>query len=82
MLGDAGSGRQYSQLPFQVWDPDSRDEMFGALLNEESNGDSDMQKHLVSAKQALAMQAKELVRYLKFDDGYDKCIDSTANSNK
>ena len=81
MLGDAGSGRQYSQLPFQVWDSDSRDEIFGALLDEGSNGDSVLQKNLVSAKRALEMQAKELVRYLTFDDGYDECIDSTADSN-
>eukprot|EP00571_Detonula_confervacea_P008706 CAMPEP_0172320928 /NCGR_PEP_ID=MMETSP1058-20130122/41797_1 /TAXON_ID=83371 /ORGANISM="Detonula confervacea, Strain CCMP 353" /LENGTH=802 /DNA_ID=CAMNT_0013036289 /DNA_START=92 /DNA_END=2501 /DNA_ORIENTATION=+ len=79
MLGDVGLGRQFSQLPFDVWDPKDRDEIFGTLLLEESHMDSAKRKSLLSAKNALEMQAKELLRYLMFDDGYKECIDLTSN---
>mmetsp|Transcript_39313 Transcript_39313/g.83914 ORF Transcript_39313/g.83914 Transcript_39313/m.83914 type:complete len:836 (+) Transcript_39313:107-2614(+) len=86
ILGNVGLGRQYSQLPFQVWDPNSRDEIFSSLLDEEIDEDNslgmefDTWKSLSSAKEALKTQAKELVRYLMFDDGYGECIDATANT--
>ncbi|KAL3759448.1 hypothetical protein ACHAWU_000747 [Discostella pseudostelligera] len=66
MLGDVGLGRQFSQLPFDAWDPGSRETIFGG-----NNTGSE----LVMAKKALEIQAKELLRYLMFDDGYEDCID-------
>ena len=95
LLGDVGLGRQYSQLPFNVWDPSVREDVFGSLLNDTSTKvdadvkkgllsvvaiDTEMKKSLVSAKQALNMQAKELLRYLIFDDGYKECLDLTVSS--
>lgn len=79
MLGDIGLGRQYSQLPFQLWDPKYRDEIFDDVLDEGSNMDPEMRKTLRSAKEALGVQAKELLRYLIFDDGYEECIDLTTS---
>mmetsp|Transcript_12481 Transcript_12481/g.26567 ORF Transcript_12481/g.26567 Transcript_12481/m.26567 type:complete len:817 (+) Transcript_12481:170-2620(+) len=81
ILGDIGLGRQYSQLPFGVWDPRFNDELIGELPAEVSDEDSAMQKSLSNAKQALEVQAKELMRYLMFDDGYDECIDLASNPN-
>lgn len=80
MLGDIGLGRQYSPLPFQVWDPDFRDEFFSNMLDGGSNVDYKVRKSLQSARQALKIQSKELLRYIMFDDGYDECIQSTTSS--
>ena len=66
MLGDVGLGRQFSQLPFDVWDPRSRETIF------EWNNTA---HEFTLAKRALDIQAKELIRYLMFDDGYEECID-------
>jgi hypothetical protein len=66
MLGDVGLGRQFSQLPFDAWDPGSRETIFGG-----NNTGSEF----AMAKMALEIQAKELLRYLMFDDGYEDCID-------
>lgn len=71
MLGDVGLSRQFSLLPFELWNPDSRDGMLDVALDAKS---------LSSAKQKLELQAKELLRYLMFDDGYKDCIDFSDNS--
>jgi len=71
MIADVGLDRQYSQLPFTVWDSTSHDEVFGTV----DHADKKMKKSLLSAKQAVNIQAKELIRYLIFDDGYRECID-------
>lgn len=81
--GDLGLGRQYSLLPYTVWDPDARDGVF-AMLDEEGSGgagDSETRQTLVTAKEALATQAKEMLRYLLFDDGYAECVGSSDLSN-
>ena len=66
MLGDVGLGRQFSHLPFDAWDPEFHKEIFGG----NSNG-----AEFTLANKALHIQAKELIRYLMFDDGYEECID-------
>lgn len=71
MIADVGLDRQYSQIPFVFWNSTSRDEVFDAV----DHADTKMKKSLLSAKQALNIQAKELLRYLIFDDGYRECID-------
>jgi len=71
MIADVGLDHQYSQLPLAVWNSTSRDEVFGAVVH----ADKKMKKSLLSAKQAVNVQAKELIRYLIFDDGYRECID-------
>jgi len=81
LLGDVGLGRQYSPLPFHVWDAGSRDEILGKLLDGGGNVDPKMQRSLVSAKKALGVQTKELIRYLAYDDGYEECIEVSAKSN-
>jgi len=75
MIADVGLDRQYSQLPFSVWNSTSRDEVFVAV----DHADKKMKKSLLSAKQVLNIQAKELIRYLIFDDGYRGCIDLNIN---
>ena len=80
MLGDVGLGRQFSLLPFELLDPTSRDEIFEKLLDEEYSVDSRVQKSISLAKEALDVQAKELLRYLVFDDGYNECLDLTESS--
>jgi len=82
LLGDVGLGRQYSQLPFKAWDPNSRKDLFDSPEDEhDERVEFDSRKSLSSAKVALEIQAKELVRYLMFDDGYDDCIDVSVNSH-
>ena len=73
MIADIGLDHQYSQLPFTVWNSTSRDEVFGTVDH------ADKKKSLLSAKQAVNIQAKELIRYLIFDDGYRECIDLNIN---
>ena len=63
LLGDVGLGRQFSPLPFDLWNGDS------AVVEEDSR-----------AKEALHIQAKELLRYLIFDDGYEECIKMSAKA--
>jgi len=67
MIGDVGLGRQFSQLPFDMW--------YQKEHNDRSHGEIDV------AKKALEVQAKELLRYLLFDDGYKDCIDVTLNTS-
>ncbi len=80
MLGDVGLGRQFSLLPFELLDPNSRAGIFEKVLDEEYSVNSRVQKSISSAKQALYLQAKEMLRYLMFDDGYDECLDLTESS--
>ena len=66
MLGNVGLGRQFSfQVPFEDWG---------------SNNARDETKSEL-AKRAFDMQAKELLRYLMFDDGYKDCIDLTVSNS-
>jgi hypothetical protein len=79
LAGDVGLGRQYSPLPFHVWDRRSRVEISQLLANM----GPEVQKSFSLAKRAMDAQAKELLRYLMFDDGYQKCIVQpyTKNNN-
>ncbi|KAL9191528.1 hypothetical protein ACHAXT_001234 [Thalassiosira profunda] len=79
LLADVGLGRQYSELPYQVLDPDTRDEVLNIKFGHESGLDSNVQISLAKAKQALKAQTKELLRYLIFDDGYADCLDVTTD---
>mmetsp|Transcript_36054 Transcript_36054/g.85927 ORF Transcript_36054/g.85927 Transcript_36054/m.85927 type:complete len:686 (-) Transcript_36054:33-2090(-) len=63
LLGDVGLGRQFSPLPFDLWDGDS------AVVAVDSR-----------AKDSMEIQAKELLRYLTFDDGYEECIVMSAKA--
>jgi hypothetical protein len=60
LFGDVGLGRQYSLLPFHAWDSASSP-------NEEAAEPG-------LTEQVIAMQSKELIRYLIFDDGYKECV--------
>ncbi|KAL3822073.1 hypothetical protein ACHAXA_000141 [Cyclostephanos tholiformis] len=80
ILGDIGLGRQFSLLPFDLLDQNSRHEILGTLFEEGSNSKTKTKASLVLAAEALYVQSKELLRYLQFDDGYKECIDLNVNS--
>ena len=83
ILGDIGLGRQYSLLPFNLLDPHSHGKILGPVLSDEVNNNSQPDKATTSrtsAFEALAVQYKELLRYLMFDDGYEECINLSIKS--
>ena len=83
ILGDIGLGRQYSLLPFDLLDLHSHGKILGPVLSDEVNNDSQPDEATTSrtsAFEALAVQYKELLRYLMFDDGYEECINLSIES--
>jgi len=76
-LGDVGLGRQFSPLPYEAFARRPRlDEGSGRAAPSEH-----ARRSLADARRALATQAKDLLQYLRFDDGYAECVGAAGGAS-